>query len=64
MTRLAVQRDYVYCARAVEERLKEEARRSLSEWFIGPEATTLSDIALRTAFSAVRHDVKPIQDTP
>ena len=38
-------------APSVEEYLKEAAGRSLSGWFIGPEATTPSDIAAQTAFN-------------
>ena len=46
---LVDQRDYVFHAPSDEERLRGAAGRSLSGWFAGPEATTPSEIAARTA---------------
>ena len=49
MARLAGQRDYVFRAPSVEKRLKEVAERSLSKWFIKPEAIMPGDIAAQAA---------------
>ena len=52
LAHLAEQRDYVFHAPSDEERLRGVTGRSLSGWFPGPEATTPSEVAERTALRA------------
>ena len=49
LTHLAEQRDCVFRAPSDEERLRGATGRSLSGWCAGPEVTTPSEIAARTA---------------
>ena len=62
LAHLPEQRDYVFHAPSDEERLREATGRSLSGWFPGPEATTPSEIAARTAIAAKYHVGEPISD--